>query len=39
MKFMEESKDGSGDKINRGQVTDWVALGVNILIEPLDRHE
>ena len=38
-KLMEESKDGSGDKVNRGRVTDWVALGVNILIEPLDPHE
>ena len=39
IKLVEESKDGNGDKLNWGRVTDWVALGVNILIEPLDRHE
>jgi len=39
MKFVEESKDGNGDKLNRGLVTDWVALGVNILTENFDPHE
>ena len=39
MKFMEKSKDGNGDKLNWGRVTDWVALGVNILTEHLDPHE
>jgi len=39
MKLVEESKDENGDKLNRGRVTDWVALGVNILTENLDPHE
>jgi len=39
MKLVEESKDRNGDKLNRGRVIDWVALGVNILTEHLDPHE
>jgi len=37
--MMEESKDGNADQVNRGRMTDWSVLGVNILTEPLDRHE
>ena len=39
VKRLEESKDGDVDKVNWGRVTDWCALGVNILIEPLEKHE
>jgi len=39
VKLLEESKDGDVDKVNWGLVTDWSALGVDILIEHLDIHE
>jgi len=39
LKLVEGTNDGSGDKLNRDRVTDWVALGINILTEHLDSHE
>jgi len=37
--MLEESKEGDSDRVNRGRVTDWCALAVNIAIEPLNMHE
>jgi len=39
MSLLEETKDVNGDKLNRGRVNDWVALGVNILTEHMDLNE
>jgi len=35
----EESKEGDGDKVVRGQVVDWCSQGVQILTENLEDHE
>jgi len=35
----EESKEANVEKVNRGQMVDWVGLGVHILTENLEDHE
>ena len=39
LKYPEESKDGYNGKVVRRLAVEWIRLAVEIVTEPLDKHE